>query len=181
MKAITVDYSNGVISLSSAFQKKAFVPGTSEYAQLMAVRNDFPDFKLATRKFKTNTKQDRYKGLTYDYMRWYITKVEGENAPAVLAGFEALLDMSKCHSTGRRYKEVKTWFFERYPDVKKFGMTEEELAKFEKEEAEKKQKAAAQNTEEVAAQEPDDSNSGKITELHPSDEAEQEAEPRKAS
>ena len=61
--------------------------------------------------------------------------------------------------------------------AKKFGMTEEELAKFEKEEAEKKQKAAAQKPEEVAAQEPDDSNSGKITELHPSDEA----EPRKAS
>jgi hypothetical protein len=91
-------------------------------------------------------KQDRYKGLTYDYMRWYIDKVEGkENAPAVLAGFDALLDMSKCHSTGRRYATVRDWFFERYPDVKKFGMTEEELAKFEKEATAKKQKAAAQD------------------------------------
>ena len=114
MKALVVDYTNGVISLSSAFEKKAFTPGTTEYAQLMAVRNDFPGFRLATRQFKTNTKQDRYKGLTYDYMRWYITKVETkENAPAVLAGFEALLDISKCHSTGKRYKEVKTWFFDR--------------------------------------------------------------------
>lgn len=181
MKAITVDYSNGVISLSSAFQKKAFVPGTSEYAQLMAVRNDFPGFTLATREFKKNTKQDHYKGLTYDYMRWYITKVEGKNAPAVLAGFDALLDMSKCHSTGRRYKEVKTWFFEHYPDVKKFGMTEEELAKFEKEAAAKKQKEAAKKQEEAAAQESDDSNSGKITKHPSSDGAEQEAEPRKAS
>jgi len=177
MKALVVDYANGVISLSSAFEKKAFTPGTTEYAQLMAVRNDFPGFRLATRKFKTNTKQDRYKGLTYDYMRWYITKVETkENAPAVLAGFEALLDMSKCHSTGRRYKEVKTWFFERYPDVKKFGMTEEELAKFEKEEAEKKQEESkAQETNTPAA----DANSNKVTDFRSPDQV--ETEPGKKS
>ena len=83
MKSITVNYSESTIVLSSAFEKKAFTPGTAEYAQLMEVRHEFPNFRLSTRQFKTNTKQDRYKGLTYDYMRWYVSQVEGENAPAV--------------------------------------------------------------------------------------------------
>ena len=141
MKALVVDYANGVISLSSAFEKKAFTPGTSEYAQLMAVRNDFPGFRLATRQFKTNTKQDRYKGLTYNRMREYIKRVEGDDAPAVLEGLEDLIEISKCHSTCKRYPSVKKWFLERYPDVATFGMTDEELAKW------KEKKAAAANTE----------------------------------
>ena len=80
MKPITINYPERTITLSSAFERKAFTPGTAEYAQLMEVRHEFPDFRLATRQFKTNTTQDRYKGLTYDYMRWYIGKAEGENA-----------------------------------------------------------------------------------------------------
>lgn len=143
MKALVVDYANGVISLSSAFEKKAFTPGTTEYAQLMAVRNDFPGFRLDTRKFKTNTKQDRYKGLTYDFMRDYIKRVEGDDAPAVLEGLEDLIEISKCHSTCKRYPSVKKWFLERYPDVATFGMTDEELAKWK----EKKAAAAASNSE----------------------------------
>ena len=53
MKPIVVDYRNRTISLSSAFEKKAFTPGTAEYAQLQSVRVDFPDFRLSTREFKT--------------------------------------------------------------------------------------------------------------------------------
>lgn len=173
MKALVVDYANGVISLSSAFEKKAFTPGTTEYAQLMAVRNDFPGFRLATRQFKTNTKQDRYKGLTYDYMRWYITKVEGKDAPAVLAGFDALLDITKCHSTGKRYKKVKTWFFERYPDVKKLGVSEELAAKYLK-----NAEAATQKQGEAAAHETNtpapDAKSEKVTEFRSPDQGETE-------
>ena len=71
MKPIVVDYRNRTISLSSAFEKKAFTPGTAEYAQLQSVRVDFPYFRLSTREFKTNTKQDRHKGLTYKFMREY--------------------------------------------------------------------------------------------------------------
>ena len=65
MKPITVNYPERRITLSSAFERRAFTPGTPEYAQLMEVRHEFPDFRLDTRQFKTNTKQDRYKGLTY--------------------------------------------------------------------------------------------------------------------
>ena len=131
MKNIVVDYHNGKISLSSAFEKKAFTPGTTEYAQLMEVRHEFPDFRLETRQFRTNTTQDRYKGLTYPYMRWYIGEVESkENAPAVLEGLESLIRISKGHSTNRRYPFVKKWFLNRYPEFAEFGMSEEQIQKY---------------------------------------------------
>lgn len=130
MKNMTIDPATSTITLSSAFKKKAFTPGTSDYAEFMAVRREFPDYRLAVREFKTNTKQDRYKGLTYTFMREYIAKVEGENAQPVLDGLEDMIAVSKCHSTCKRYPVVKKWFLNRYPNVETFGMTDEELAEW---------------------------------------------------
>lgn len=130
MKPITIDYANSTIILSSAFQKRAFTPGTIEYKQLQDVRRDFEGFKLATRQFDKNTKQERYKGLTYDFMRWYIQKVEGENAPAILNVFEDMIDISKCHSVSKRYPVIKSQFLAAYPEIAEFGMVENELLKF---------------------------------------------------
>lgn len=127
MKAITVNYNNKEIVISSAFAKKCFTPGKHEYDQLQAVRRDFPDFSLEVKEFKKNTKQEHFKGLDYDYMRYYINKVERGNAPAVLVEFEDMVDISKCHSASKRYPVIKSWFLERYPDVAKFGLSEEEI------------------------------------------------------
>lgn len=130
MKPITIDILNGKITLSSAFEKKAFTPGTAEYAQLMEVRHEFPSFSLDTRQFKKNTQQERYRGLTYNYMREFIKQTEGENASAVLIGLETLINISKGHSTGKRYPTVKKWFLDRYPEFAEFGMNEEQVQKY---------------------------------------------------
>ncbi|MBQ3980950.1 MAG: hypothetical protein II631_02755 [Treponema sp.] len=125
MKAIVIDYAHSSISLSSAFVKKALVPGTNEYRQLMSVRQDFPEFRLVTRKFKTNTKQEHYRGLTYAYMREYISQHESDAKP-VLDELDDQIGISKCHSLGKRYPLVKAWFLERYPEIAEFGMTKSE-------------------------------------------------------
>ena len=127
MTAIRVIYDERRIVLSSAFEKKAFVPGTVEYEKLQAVRRDYPDFTLAVRKFQTNTEQDRYRGLTYDYMRWYISSREADAKP-VLDELEEMIDISKCHSQGKRYPTIKKWFLDRYPEIAKFGMPESAAA-----------------------------------------------------
>ena len=86
----------------------------------------YPGYVEEIHQFKTNTKQDRYKGLTYDYMRWYISIVESkEDALAVLAGLEYLINISKGHSMCKRYSTVKSWFLKRYPDVEIFGKNED--------------------------------------------------------
>lgn len=125
MTAIKVNYAERKIILSSAFAKKCFTPGSVEYAQLQAVRVDYPDFALVTRKFKTNTAQEHYRGLTYDFMRDYISTHETD-AKAVLAELEEMIGISKAHSLHKRYPTIKAWFLERYPAIAKFGMTKSE-------------------------------------------------------
>ena len=127
MKAIEVFAAEHKIVMSSAFEKKARRFGSPEYKMLQEARRDNPGYTEEICKFKANTKQDRYKGLTYDYMRWYIGNVESkEDAPAVLAGLEYLINISKSHSTCKRYSTVKSWFLKRYPDVEIFGKNEKE-------------------------------------------------------
>ena len=125
MTAIKVNYAERKIVLSSAFAKKCFIPGSVEYAQLQAVRADYPDFALVTRKFKTNTAQEHYRGLTYDFMRDYISTHEAD-AKVVLAELNEMIGISKAHSLHKRYPTIKAWFLERYPAIAEFGMTKSE-------------------------------------------------------
>ena len=162
MKAIFVDFDNSTISISSAFKKKAFTPGSTEYKTLNAVRADYPDFSIVVREFKTNTKQDRYRGLTYDYMRWHIETNDAENAEVNLKALNAMIGNSKCHSLGKRYPTIKKWFLETYPEIAEFGMDEEQLAKW-------REKLAA------------DAESANVTEMPSSDEAQKKADAESAN
>ncbi len=121
MKNIFVDYAHSSISISSAFAKKALIPGTDEYAQLQSVRKDFPEFRLVTRQFKTNTKQEHYRGLTYEFMRDYIGDHEADPNP-VLEELDKQIGISKCHSLNKRYPTIKKWFLNRYPEIAQFGI-----------------------------------------------------------
>ena len=125
MTAIFVNYAERKIILSSAFVKKALIPGTAEYTRLQSVRDDFPDFVLETRKFKANTSQEHYRGLTYDFMRDYIKSHETDSKP-VLGELEEMIGISKAHSLGKRYPTIKAWFLNRYPAIAQFGMPKSE-------------------------------------------------------
>ncbi len=126
MTAIKINYEEKEIVISSSFQKKAFTYGTYEYDILQEVRCSHPDFTITVRQFKKKTSQEHYKGLTYNYMRGHIIKVEGENAPNALKELDDLIDISKCHSKGKRYPTIKKWFIDRYPEIAKFGISEDE-------------------------------------------------------
>ena len=121
MTAVKVNYAERKIVLSSAFAKKAFIPSTAEYKALQSVRSDYPDFALVTRKFKTNTAQEHYRGLTYGFMRDYISSHETDAKP-VLAELDEMIGISKAHSLSKRYPTIKTWFLKRYPAIVEFGM-----------------------------------------------------------
>ncbi len=125
MTAIKVNYAERKIVLSSAFVKKAFIHGTDEYKALQSVRSDYPDFALVTRKFKTNTAQEHYRGLSYDFMREYIGSHEKDSKP-VLDELEEMIGISKAHSLNKRYPTIKAWFLDRYPAIAEFGMTKSE-------------------------------------------------------
>ena len=121
MTAIRIDYVGRKLILSSAFEKRAFIAGTDEYDMLQAVRAAHPGFALATRQFKKNTKQEHYRGLTYDFMREYISGHEADPKP-VLTVLDEMIGISKGHSLSKRYPTIKAWFLERYPEFAEFGM-----------------------------------------------------------
>ena len=122
---ITIDFVNATITVNAAYAKKASNPFSAEYAQIQKVRADYPTFTVRTRSIKKNAAKDSYKGLTYDYMRAYIMSHEkGEDRVNALMEFDELLLISQCHSKGRRYPVIKSWFHDNYPEIKNFGMIE---------------------------------------------------------
>lgn len=105
---------------------------SEEYAHLQRVRGDYPMFAVVRRRIKKNTHQEHYAGLTYAYMEEYIRTHESKDtANEVLAEFQELKIISKCHSKSRRYAPIKKWFLEKYPAIEDFGKAKAPTANFE--------------------------------------------------
>lgn len=127
MTDITVRFAEKELLLKSKFAKKAAQCGTPESVKLQRYIQLYPSFDIVVHEIKKNASQEHYKGLTYDYMCDYISSHESEEtAPAVLQELEDMIDISKCHSQGKRYPTIKEWFLEKYPAVKQFGVREED-------------------------------------------------------
>lgn len=117
-----LDYEKQTITLGKKFAKLSSVPGSPEYMELAQVKADFPRYKLVIREIKKNENKECYAGLTYDYMREYIRHNESSKTrETVLAELEENILRSRCHSRGFRYPVIKSWFLEKYPEVKEFG------------------------------------------------------------
>lgn len=140
---LKLNHEKGLIVMDRAFAKNAENTMSAEYAHLQNVRRDYPTYTVVRHTIKKNTSKETYKGLTYEFMEYYITKYEPEETQkAVLDEFRTKIDISKCHAKGRRYPTIKNWFLEKYPAVTMFGMTEAELAAYKKAQEEKAQREA---------------------------------------
>ena len=130
MKAsVKIDYNTNTITiLSKTYAKAASRVGTPEYKELQEVRREHPNFKLLERQIRKNTSAEHYHGLTYEYMRSYIESHESDKTQREqqLALFDEFLLISKCHSNGKRYATIKSWFLTQYPAVKEFGVKKED-------------------------------------------------------
>ena len=119
-----IQIKNNQIVITKAFAKNAYCFGTPEYEMLQTVRRDYPEFKVVLREIKKNTNVDHYKGLNYEYMKWYIGQYETqEKKDLMLKALDKLIDISKCHSTGKRYATIRNWFLDNYPAVKRTRRT----------------------------------------------------------
>ena len=111
------------IEINTVFERECQNPRSDEYEMLQRVRQDYPDFQVQVRKIKSNPNKETYPGLTYEYMRDYITLTSApEEEIEALAEFEHLLLVARCQSKSRRYPIVKQWFLAKYPEVKEFGL-----------------------------------------------------------
>lgn len=137
---IKIKVEDSEIIISKPFAKKAYSFGTPEYEMLQAVRRDYPGFAVVLREIKKKTDAEHYKGLNYKYMKWYIGEYETkEKKELMLKALDEMIDISKCHSTGKRYATIRNWFLDNYPAVKEFGMPKEEKDKNKSQETQPQQ------------------------------------------
>ena len=139
MTDIRVLFNEQTLLLKKSFADKAAKCGSAESATLAKYVSMYPSFSIAVHQIKHNSTMEHYSGLSYDYMRWYITHYEvEERRDKMLDVLNKKIDISKCHSTGKRYATIKSWFLTQYPAVKEFGMSavdkaaEDEAAEIEK-------------------------------------------------
>lgn len=124
---LRLDHSKRTIVMDRTFAKYAANTMSTEYAHLQAVRQDYPEYQVVLRKIKRNKTKECYRGLTYEYMEEYIkTHGSKEESATNLTEFKEKKLISLCHSTSRRYPVIKSWFLAKYPEVMKFGLSDDE-------------------------------------------------------
>ena len=112
--------------MDRTFAKLASNTKTPEYEHLQGVRRDYPEYTVVRRQIKRNPAKENYRGLTYEYMEYYImSHGTVEEIKERLKTFDELKLISECHSKSRRYPVIKRWFLEQYPEILKFGMNED--------------------------------------------------------
>ena len=120
---LLVDSENRRLIMDKTFARNAQIVGSVEYDMLQRARSDYATYSVVTRQIKRNPNKESYRGLTYQYMEDYIAAHEDyETAKAVLDELEEMRIISQCHSKAFRYPTIKTWFLERYPEVRNFGV-----------------------------------------------------------
>lgn len=124
---VKVLHEEAVIEVNTTFAKMMENPLSDEYKLLQEIRREHPEFRVTRRQINKNTSQEHYKGLTYEYMEWYIIKYgpkDKDELAKLLAEFEMQKDIAMCHSKSKRYPVVKNWFLGKFPEIAKFGIPE---------------------------------------------------------
>ena len=123
--SVKVLHSEAIIEVNTVFAKMMENPFSEEYRLLQELRRDYPVYTVSRRQIKKNSSQEHYKGLTYEFMEWYIIKYgpkDKAELAKLLAEFEHQKDIASCHSKSKRYPAVKNWFLGKFPEIAKFGL-----------------------------------------------------------
>ena len=95
---LKICHKDGVIVMDATFAKKSENTMSAEYAHLQQVRRDYPTYKVIRHTIKRNAEKKTYKGLTYEYMEYYIlTHGTKEEKQKNFAEYNEMILISKCH------------------------------------------------------------------------------------
>lgn len=117
MNNIKIDFVANTITVARGFYERACCPeNTEEYTTLQRVKADNPDMKIVIRTVTTGNRKSATKGLTYKYMRKFISVMDNEN----LAKFNEIMLYYEGFGLDNTtvYQRVKDWFLETYPHHK---------------------------------------------------------------
>ena len=114
MRDITIDFITNKIVVTKRFYENAIIPATEENERLRTVLCDYPNMKVSVRESSRKSKPNAYKGLTYRYMRKFISLMDKENLPNfenVVLIYEGLYT-----ENAKVIAKVRDWFLETYPN-----------------------------------------------------------------
>lgn len=127
-----INTTNKTIVMTKKEAKAASMFGTAEYYNLVEAMKAFPKFKVETNSAKRTTKD---KGLTYDFMREYISSHDDEQK-SVMKKFEDLTATSAeakvLNKKPSSYTAVKKWFLETYEEFDAFEAKRENIMRASK-------------------------------------------------
>ncbi len=100
------------ITLTKAFAKLAYTPGTAEFRYLAELHKAFPDFPIVQRTAKPNDDKEKHGGLTISRMEFIIKNYIGDEI--ALAEFKEVQKFYK--GLNGYHGKVKGWFLKKYPN-----------------------------------------------------------------
>lgn len=116
MNGMKIDFVSNTITITKAFREAANEFGSEEYVALSLVQQEHPNMKIVLRSVRTGNRKSEYKGLTYRYMRKFISIMDKDN----LSVFEKMIlyyeDAYMENATV--YQHVRDWFLKNYPNHK---------------------------------------------------------------
>ena len=100
------------ITLTKAYAKMAYTPGTKEFRELSAIIKAYPNLTVAMRSATKNPNKEKHSGLTIAWMTNYIKSYIKEEI--AVAEFEEAKKFYK--GMDGYYGKVKGWFLDHYPN-----------------------------------------------------------------
>lgn len=113
MQNIKIDFITNKIIVTKGFYESAVIPATEENAQLNTVLRDYPNMTVSVRETSRKSKPNAYKGLTYRYMRKFISIMDRGNLERfeqVVLAYEGLYS-----ENATVFAKVRDWFLITYP------------------------------------------------------------------
>lgn len=117
------NYTTNTIEITTTEAKLASKYGSDKFNELQTMKLAEPSFKIEVVK-PTAKKVDRFKGLTYAYMKEYIVAHDSEST--IIKTFYDLCGLDEegnkmAFAAALSYGEVKQWFLTTYPEIENFA------------------------------------------------------------
>ena len=110
-KSAGYSINGNVVTLTKAFAKKAYTPGTKEFREFSAIIKAYPNLVVTMRTATITADKNTHGGLTIEWMTTYIKTYKDETA---VAEFEEVKKFYK--KMPGYYGKVKAWFLNKYPN-----------------------------------------------------------------
>ena len=116
----TINPADNTITLTKAYAKLAYTPGTKEFRELSSILKAYPNMTVAMRSATKNEDKEKHSGLTVARMEFIIKNYVGDEI--ALAEFKEVQKFYK--GMNGYYGKVKGWFLAKYPNYQQIDFAD---------------------------------------------------------